>query len=73
MHGPFKDETLPSLTSARGKPRNNREGLHPRKVEVSKIEEVSNFYERLPYPAPLTSLDEHSELYKNPARRQRFI
>jgi SAM-dependent methyltransferase len=42
----------------------------PRKVEVSKTEEVRDFYERLPYPAPLTSLDEHRELYKNPDRRR---
>lgn len=31
--------------------------------------EVKNFYERMPYPAPLTSLEEHRELYKNPIRR----
>jgi SAM-dependent methyltransferase len=37
---------------------------------VSKIEEVRDFYERLPYPAPLTTLDEHRELYKNPTRRR---
>jgi SAM-dependent methyltransferase len=37
---------------------------------VSKTEEVRDFYERLPYPAPLTSLDEHRELYKNPDRRR---
>jgi SAM-dependent methyltransferase len=33
-------------------------------------EEVRDFYERMPYPAPLTSLDEHRELYKNPDRRR---
>ena len=33
-------------------------------------EEVRDFYERMPYPAPLTSLDEHRELYKNPERRR---
>ena len=37
---------------------------------MSKTEEVRDFYERLPYPAPLTSLDEHRELYKNPDRRR---
>jgi SAM-dependent methyltransferase len=37
---------------------------------VSKIEEVRDFYERLPYPAPLTSLDKHRGLYKNPDRRR---
>ncbi len=33
-------------------------------------EEVRNFYERLPYPPPLTSLDEHIEHYGNPDRRR---
>ena len=33
-------------------------------------EEVRDFYERMPYPAPLTSLDEHLELYGNPDRRR---
>lgn len=28
------------------------------------------FYERMPYPPPLTSLDEHRELYSNPERRR---
>jgi SAM-dependent methyltransferase len=37
---------------------------------VSKTEEVRNFYERMPYPAPRTSLDEHRDLYKNPNRRR---
>ena len=37
---------------------------------MSKTEEVRDFYERMPYPAPLTSLDEHRELYKNPDRRR---
>jgi SAM-dependent methyltransferase len=32
--------------------------------------EVHDFYERMPYPAPLTSLDEHRDLYKNPDRRR---
>ena len=31
---------------------------------------VRDFYERMPYPAPLTSLDEHQALYKNPDRRR---
>jgi SAM-dependent methyltransferase len=34
------------------------------------LEEVREFYERLPYPAPLTTLDEHRELYDNPIRRR---
>lgn len=29
-----------------------------------------DFYERRPYPAPFTSLDEHRELYSNPERRR---
>src|SRR5258705_2014612 len=33
-------------------------------------EEVQAFYERMPYPAPFTSLDEHRDLYKNPNRRR---
>src|SRR5216684_2495206 len=33
-------------------------------------EEVRDFYERLPYPAPLASLDEHLEHYGNPERRR---
>jgi SAM-dependent methyltransferase len=31
---------------------------------------VRSFYERMPYPAPFTSLDEHRDLYKNPDRRR---
>ena len=31
--------------------------------------EVRDFYERMPYPPPLTTLEEHRELYKNPIRR----
>jgi SAM-dependent methyltransferase len=31
---------------------------------------VYAFYERRPYPPPLTSLDEHRELYGNPERRR---
>jgi SAM-dependent methyltransferase len=33
-------------------------------------EEVRDFYERMPYPAPFTSLDEHRDLYSNPDRRR---
>jgi SAM-dependent methyltransferase len=33
-------------------------------------EEVRSFYERMPYPAPLASLDQHRDLYKNPDRRR---
>ena len=38
--------------------------------EVSQTEEIRDFYERMPYPAPLASLDEHRDLYKNPDRRR---
>jgi SAM-dependent methyltransferase len=34
------------------------------------FEEVRAFYERMPYPAPRTSLDEHQRLYRNPDRRR---
>ena len=33
-------------------------------------EEVRSFYERMPYPAPLASLDEHRDLYEDPNRRR---
>ena len=39
-------------------------------AEVSRTDEIRDFYERMPYPAPLTSLDEHRRLYKNPDRRR---
>lgn len=38
--------------------------------EPGGAEAVRSFYEAMPYPAPLTSLDEHRELYKNPDRRR---
>jgi len=37
---------------------------------VSQREEVRDFYEKMPYPAPLASLDEQRNLYKNPDRRR---
>jgi SAM-dependent methyltransferase len=37
---------------------------------VNGSEQVRDFYERMPYPAPLTSLDEHRDLYKNRNRRR---
>jgi len=40
------------------------------KGTTASFEEVRDFYQRMPYPAPLTSLDEHRELYRNPARRR---
>jgi SAM-dependent methyltransferase len=40
------------------------------KSPASCSDDVRDFYERLPYPAPLTSLDEHLERYANPDRRR---
>ncbi len=37
---------------------------------MSHSEDVRDFYERMPYPAPLTNLDAHRDLYKNPDRRR---
>jgi SAM-dependent methyltransferase len=37
---------------------------------VNRSEEVRDFYQRMPYPAPLTNLDDHRDLYKNPNRRR---
>jgi 2-polyprenyl-3-methyl-5-hydroxy-6-metoxy-1,4-benzoquinol methylase len=37
---------------------------------MSRSEEVRDFYERMPYPAPRTSLDTHRDRYKNPDRRR---
>jgi SAM-dependent methyltransferase len=43
---------------------------HQWSAEVNRSEEVRNFYERMPYPAPLTNLDEHRNLYRNQDRRR---
>jgi SAM-dependent methyltransferase len=37
---------------------------------MNRSEEVRDFYERMPYPAPLTNLDEHRNLYRNQDRRR---
>ena len=37
---------------------------------MSRSEEVRDFYERMPYPAPRASLDAHRDHYKNPDRRR---
>ena len=37
---------------------------------MTRNDEVRDFYERMPYPAPLTNLDEHRNLYKNQDRRR---
>jgi SAM-dependent methyltransferase len=46
------------------------EAGNPRRLEVNRSEEVRDFYERMPYPAPLADLDAHRDLYKNPDRRR---
>ena len=33
---------------------------------MNRSEEVRDFYEKMPYPAPLANLDDHRDLYKNP-------
>ena len=37
---------------------------------MNRSEEVRDFYERMPYPAPAANLDAHRDLYKNPDRRR---
>ena len=37
---------------------------------MNRSDEVRDFYERMPYPAPLTSLDAHRDLYKDRDRRR---
>jgi SAM-dependent methyltransferase len=37
---------------------------------AASCDDVHDFYERLPYPAPLESLDEHRTLYSDPLRRR---
>jgi SAM-dependent methyltransferase len=37
---------------------------------VGETEAVRDFYEKMPYPPPLASLDEHRDLYKNRDRRR---
>ena len=37
---------------------------------MSRSEKVRAFYEKMPYPAPLTNLDAHRDLYQNPLRRR---
>ena len=37
---------------------------------MNRSEEVRDFYERMPYPAQLTNLEAHRDLYKNPDRRR---
>jgi len=39
-------------------------------THVPSLEEIRQFYDTNPYPAPFTSLDEHRELYRNVERRR---
>ena len=39
-------------------------------LEPGSLEEIRAFYERMPYPAPVRSLDEHRALYADPERRR---
>ena len=43
---------------------------HNHSPVASAADKVQDFYERMPYPAPLTTLDEHQNLYENPDRRR---
>src|SRR5271154_7486109 len=42
----------------------------PVEQETSAAESVRDFYEKMPYPAPLRSLDKYRDLYSNPERRR---
>jgi SAM-dependent methyltransferase len=42
----------------------------PRTAPTGSSEEVRAFYESHPYPAPISDLDRHRELYRNPDRRR---
>jgi SAM-dependent methyltransferase len=46
---------------------NAEHSTQPQDNGTAKLRE---FYERMPYPTPLTSLDEHCELYRDPERRR---
>ncbi len=37
---------------------------------MNRSDEIRDFYEKMPYPAPLANLDDHRDLYKNPERRR---
>ena len=37
---------------------------------MNRSDAVRDFYERMPYPAPVTNLDKHRDLYKSPERRR---
>ena len=41
-----------------------------REPHTATLAEVRSFYERMPYPAPLTNLDDYRDRYKSPVRRR---
>jgi len=53
---------------AEGRPRLNRREQQKEEPKAGASNEVREFYERMPYPAPLTSLDDHRDLYTDPDR-----
>jgi SAM-dependent methyltransferase len=61
---------LPPVALDVERPGAGAEAGNPRRSEMSRSEEVRDFYERMPYPAPLTSLDAYRDLYKNRDRRR---
>ena len=61
---------LPPVALDIERPGAGAEAGNPRRSEMSRSEEVRDFYERMPYPAPRTSLDTHRDRYKNPDRRR---
>src|SRR5271169_487002 len=58
----------PSVDTKFGSEVNQVEQIEEARTSVS--EEVRGFYEKMPYPAPLSSLDEHLDLYRNRDRRR---
>ena len=39
-------------------------------AHTGSADKIRTFYESHPYPAPITNLDRHRELYRNPDRRR---
>ena len=69
-HVDERDAGMLAAKFAIGFGQNSRRLRLIRRAEVNRSEEVRDFYERMPYPAPLTNLDEHRNLYKNQDRRR---
>lgn len=49
---------------------NGTESPEDTRTRAATPAEIRQFYERMPYPPPFTSLDEHRDLYRNPDRRR---